>query len=89
MFIRPTLTLTYIYQANFQVYLNWKYVKYRPIFQIQKNVKLVRRSMFEEEKKNLRTLPVDHKCNSFILDTEQILKLHFTKMRSAQVGIFK
>lgn len=42
-----------------------------------------------KKKKNLRTLPVDHKCNSFILDTEQILKLHFTKMRSAQVGIFK
>lgn len=42
-----------------------------------------------KKKKNLRTLPVDHKCNSFILDTEQILKLHFTKTRSAQVGIFK
>lgn len=43
----------------------------------------------KKKKKTLRTLPVYHKCNSFILDTEQILKLHFTKMRSAQVGIFK
>lgn len=42
-------------------------------FQIQTIVQLVTRSFFEKEKNNfLRTLPVYHKSNSFILDTEQI-----------------
>lgn len=46
------------------------YDQNRPIFQTQKNVQLVTRSMFEEEENLfLRPLPVYYKSN---LDTEQI-----------------